>query len=61
MQFSIQPLLYNLTHDISYADAGYQFAEKSRMMIILMASRDKKIKKYHGGSGFSYSKRNPGA
>ena len=41
-------LLYNLTHDISYADAGYQFAEKSRMMIILMASWDKKIKKYTG-------------
>ncbi len=41
-------LLYNLTHDISFADAGYQFAEKSRMLIILIASRDKKIKKYAG-------------
>jgi CHAT domain-containing protein/tetratricopeptide (TPR) repeat protein len=41
-------LLYNLTHDISFADAGYQYAEKSRMMIILIASRDKKIKKYRG-------------
>ena len=41
-------LLYNLTHDISYADAGYQLAEKSRMMIVLMASRDKQIKKYTG-------------
>ena len=41
-------LLYNLTHDVNFADAGYQFAEKSRMMIVLMASRDKKIKKYRG-------------
>jgi CHAT domain-containing protein len=41
-------LLFNLTHDLSYANAGYQFAEKSRMMIILIAGRDKKIKKYSG-------------
>ncbi len=41
-------LLYNLTHDITFADAGYQYAEKSRMMIILLASRDKKIQKYRG-------------
>ncbi len=41
-------LLYNLTHDISYADAGYQLAEKSRMMIVLLAGRDEKIKKYTG-------------
>jgi CHAT domain-containing protein len=41
-------MLYNLTHDISFADAGYQFAEKSRMMIILIAGRDKKIKKHRG-------------
>jgi CHAT domain-containing protein len=41
-------ILYNLTHDISYADDGYKFAEKSRMMIILIASRDKKIKSFTG-------------
>ena len=41
-------MLYNLTHDISFANAGYQFAEKSRMMIILIARRDKKIKNYTG-------------
>jgi CHAT domain-containing protein len=43
-------LLYNITHKINYAELGYQFAEKSRMMIILLASRDKKIKNYTGVS-----------
>ncbi len=41
-------LLYNVTHDITYAEEGFQFAEKSRMMIILISSRDKNIKKYTG-------------
>ncbi len=41
-------LLYNLTRDINYAETGFQSAEKSRMMIILMASRNKKMKKFTG-------------
>ncbi len=41
-------LLYNLTHNIKYAELGYQFAEKNRMMIILLSGRDKKIKHYMG-------------
>jgi len=41
-------LLYNHTLDLRYADIGFKFAEKSRMMIILVANRDKKIKKYIG-------------
>jgi CHAT domain-containing protein len=41
-------LLFNVTHDITYAEEGFVFAEKSRMMSILNASRDKNIKKYTG-------------
>jgi tetratricopeptide (TPR) repeat protein len=41
-------LLYNLIHDIKYADAGYQYAEKSRMMIILIASHNNNMKKFAG-------------
>lgn len=41
-------LLFNLTHDFRYADDGVQFAEKSRMMITLINSRENKIKKFSG-------------
>jgi CHAT domain-containing protein len=41
-------LLYNRTHDPGYAEDGYHFAEKSRMMVILMASRDKNTNKITG-------------
>ncbi len=41
-------LLYNLTRDINYAEAGFQFAEKSRMMIVLMAIRNNKLTKFSG-------------
>jgi CHAT domain-containing protein/tetratricopeptide (TPR) repeat protein len=41
-------LLYNLTQNIKYAGLGYQYSEKSRMMILLLASRDKKIRHYMG-------------
>ncbi len=40
-------LLYNQTHDLNYANTGYQFAEKSRMMIIL-TNRNKKTKRFKG-------------
>jgi CHAT domain-containing protein len=45
---SYSTLLYTLTGNISYAEKAFQFAEKSKMLIILINSKDKNIKKYAG-------------
>jgi CHAT domain-containing protein len=43
---SYSTLLYNLTGKISYAEKAFRFAEKSKMLVILMHSRDENAKKY---------------
>jgi CHAT domain-containing protein len=45
---SYSTLLYKITGNISYAEKAFEFAEKSKMMVMLMHTYDKNAKKYAG-------------
>jgi CHAT domain-containing protein len=40
--------LFHITNDFRYADKAFQYAEKSRMLVLLLSHEDNQIKKYAG-------------
>jgi CHAT domain-containing protein len=45
---SYATMLYNLTNNLSYAEKGFQFAEKSKMLALLINNHEQSAKKFAG-------------